>query len=68
MRAWGRGWIALLAALLPAIAEASYAAYRVPGPKERVVVPGITHYDVYRGETLQTVIRLALEWYDKRLK
>lgn len=41
---------------------------RLTGPKSRVVVPGISHYDVYRGEALQRVTDLALEWYDKHLK
>jgi dienelactone hydrolase len=41
---------------------------RLTGPKHRVVLPSIKHYDVYRGESLEQVRRLAVEWYDKHLK
>lgn len=41
---------------------------RYPGPKERVVIPGIKHYDIYRGEPLGRATKLAVEWFDKHLK
>lgn len=41
---------------------------RLGGPKERVVIPGIRHYDIYRGEPLQQAVKLAIGWYDKYLK
>ena len=41
---------------------------RLTGPKQRVVLPGIKHYDIYRGEPLEQARRLAIEWYDKQLK
>jgi alpha-beta hydrolase superfamily lysophospholipase len=41
---------------------------RLGGPKERVVLPGIRHYDIYRGEPLEQARKLALDWYNARLK
>jgi dienelactone hydrolase len=41
---------------------------RYPGPKERLVLPGIKHYDIYRGEPLQRATRLAVEWFERHLK
>lgn len=41
---------------------------RHTGARERVVIPGITHYAVYSGAPLQEVTRLALSWYEKHLK
>jgi uncharacterized protein len=41
---------------------------RLGGPKERVVMPGIRHYDIYSGEPLQQAVKLAIDWYDKYLK
>jgi len=40
---------------------------RLGGPKQRVIIPGIGHYGVYR-EALQQATGLALDWYDKHLK
>lgn len=40
---------------------------RLPGPKRYVVIPAITHYDVY-GSAFDQVTKLAVEWYDKHLK
>jgi hypothetical protein len=41
---------------------------RLAGPKERVVIPRIRHFDIYRGEPLQQAVKLAIDWYDKHLK
>ena len=41
---------------------------RLAGPKERVVIPRIKHFDIYRGEPLQQAMKLAIDWYDKYLK
>ncbi len=48
--------------------EHAIAAYkRYPGPKNLVVVPGISHYDVY-SKARKQVHALALAWFDKHLK
>lgn len=38
-----------------------------PGPRKRVVLPGITHYGVY-GEMREQALQLAIEWMDANLK
>lgn len=44
------------------------AAYdRIPGPKKYVIMPGITHYGIYR-EARDQAIKLAIEWFDQHLK
>ena len=40
---------------------------RLQGPKSYVVIPGITHYEVY-GKAFDQVITPAVEWYDTYLK
>jgi dipeptidyl aminopeptidase/acylaminoacyl peptidase len=41
---------------------------RIPGKdKKHVVIPGITHYGIYR-EAYNEAIKLAIEWFDKYLK
>jgi len=40
---------------------------RLLGPKSYVVIPGITHYDVY-SKAFDQAIKPALEWYDQHLK
>ena len=37
------------------------------GPKDYVVMPGISHYDVY-GKALEQATKLAIDWYDRHLK
>lgn len=37
-------------------------------PTEYHVLPGIGHYDVYRGENLETIMKLEIPWFDKYLK
>jgi dienelactone hydrolase len=43
----------------------AYERYR--GPKDLVVIPGITHYGVYM-QAWPQAHRLALEWFDRHLK
>ncbi len=40
---------------------------RLQGPKAYIVIPGITHYDVY-GKAFDQAIKPAIDWYDKHLK
>jgi len=40
---------------------------RLQGPKSYVVIPGITHYDVY-AKAFDQAIKPAVEWYDRYLK
>ena len=40
---------------------------RLQGPTSYVVIPGITHYDVY-GKAFELAITPAIEWFDKHLK
>ncbi len=40
---------------------------RLQGPKSYVVIPGITHYDVY-GKAFEQATKPAIDWYDKYLK
>ncbi len=48
--------------------EHGIAAYqRAKGPKNLVIVPGITHYGIYY-EAREQAHRLAQEWFDKNLK
>jgi hypothetical protein len=48
--------------------HAKLAYDRMPGTKKKyVVVPGITHYGIYREERLRA-INLAIEWFDQYLK
>jgi dienelactone hydrolase len=37
-------------------------------PKERVIIPGIKHYDIYRGEPLEQAKKLAVDWFERQLK
>lgn len=41
---------------------------RLRAPKDRVIVPGVKHYDIYRGEPLRQAVRLAVEWFERYLK
>jgi dipeptidyl aminopeptidase/acylaminoacyl peptidase len=45
----------------PEESEAMYA--RAREPKKLVILPGLTHYDVYTGEGFASVMREALAWY-----
>jgi dienelactone hydrolase len=48
--------------------HAKLAYDRMPGPnKKYVVVPGITHYGIYR-EKRDEAIKMAIEWFDRYLK
>jgi dienelactone hydrolase len=48
--------------------HAKLAYDRMPGPnKKYVVVPGITHYGIYR-EKRDEAIKMAIEWFDQYLK
>ena len=48
--------------------HAKLAYDRMPGSKKKyVVVPGITHYGVYR-EQRDQAIKLAIDWFDEYLK
>ncbi len=40
---------------------------RAPQPKKYVLVPGITHYGIYR-EARGQAIKLAIEWFDEYLR
>ena len=40
---------------------------RLTGPKSYVVIPGISHYEIY-GKAFDHTVKLALEWYDAHLK
>ena len=40
---------------------------RAPQPKKYVLVPGITHYGIYREER-ERAVKLAIEWFDQYLK
>jgi hypothetical protein len=40
---------------------------RAPQPKKYVLIPGITHYGIYREER-ERAIKLAIEWFDQYLK
>ena len=48
--------------------HAKLAYDRMPGTKKKyVVIPGITHYGIYR-EARDQAIKLAIEWFDQQLK
>jgi dienelactone hydrolase len=48
--------------------HAKLAYDRMPGPnKKYVVVPGITHYGIYR-EKRDEAIKMAIEWFDQYLR
>lgn len=47
----------------PEESEAMYA--RAGEPKKLVVLPGLTHYDVYTGDGFAAVMRESLEWFRK---
>jgi fermentation-respiration switch protein FrsA (DUF1100 family) len=48
--------------------EHAIAAYkRYQGPKNLVVIPGITHYDIY-GKARKQAHDLARQWFDQHLK
>lgn len=40
---------------------------RLQGPKSYLVIPGITHYEVYT-RAFDQAIKPAVEWYDRYLK
>jgi dienelactone hydrolase len=40
---------------------------RLQGPKSYVVIPGITHYEIYT-RAFDQAVKLAVEWYDAHLK
>ncbi|MBI4591075.1 MAG: alpha/beta fold hydrolase [Candidatus Rokubacteria bacterium] len=47
-------------------AEESEAMYARAGePKKLVILPGLTHYDVYQGEGFTRVMREAVGWYNR---
>ena len=37
-------------------------------PTEYHVLKGIAHYDVYKGQPLDDVMKLEISWFDKYLK
>jgi uncharacterized protein len=41
---------------------------RLTGDKARVVLPGAKHYDIYRGDLLEQVKTLAVEWFNRQLR
>jgi hypothetical protein len=43
------------------------ACERVTGPRKMVMLPNITHYDIYNAER-KRAITLAIGWFDKYLK
>ena len=47
--------------------NARLAFERAKGPKEYIVLPGITHYGVYR-EARSKAIQLEIDWFKKHLK
>lgn len=47
------------------VAQVAYE--NLKGPKKLEILPGVTHYAVYSTERA-TVIRMAIEWFDKYLK
>ena len=47
--------------------QGELAYRRAPDPKKRVVIPGVTHYDVY-GKSQEQATTLAIEWMDNYLK
>jgi dienelactone hydrolase len=47
--------------------HAKLAHERARGPKKYVVLPGISHYGIYR-EAREKATKLAIEWFDKYLK
>ena len=45
------------------------AAYDLlPGPKDYVVVPGVTHFEMYIGNAFETSSKAAADWFDKYLR
>jgi hypothetical protein len=49
----------------PEESEAMYA--RACEPKRLVVLPGLTHYDVYTGAGFAAVMRETIAWYEQFL-
>ncbi len=47
--------------------HAGKAYARAKGPKKLVMIPGITHYGIYR-EAREQATKLAIEWFDLHLK
>jgi dienelactone hydrolase len=47
--------------------HAKLAYDRASDPKKYVVIPGVTHYGIYR-EARDRATRLAIEWFDEHLK
>ncbi|MEO8165496.1 MAG: acetylxylan esterase, partial [Betaproteobacteria bacterium] len=47
--------------------QGALAFQRAAEPKKRVVIPGITHYDIY-GQSREQAMTLAVEWMDEHLK
>jgi hypothetical protein len=43
------------------------ACERVTGPRKMVMLPNITHYDIYNAER-KRAITLAISWFDKYVK
>jgi hypothetical protein len=44
------------------------AAYEMlPGPKELIVLPGITHFEAYTGPAFETGSKAAADWFAKYL-
>ena len=41
---------------------------RLRAPKDRVIIPWIKHYDIYRGDPLRQAVRHAVDWYERHLK
>jgi len=47
--------------------QGELAFQRATGPKKRVVIPGVSHYDIY-GKSREHATTLAIEWMDVHLK
>ncbi len=45
------------------------AAYDLlPGPKDYIVVPGVTHFEMYIGEAFEKSSKAAADWFEKYLR
>ena len=40
----------------------------LPGPKEYIVVPGVTHFEMYVGDAFETSSNAAARWFEKYLR
>jgi uncharacterized protein len=47
--------------------QGELAFQRLAEPKKRVLIPGVTHYDIY-GKSRDQATTLAIEWMDEHLK